>query len=74
MKENVVFSTEANAEYVHLIEDVNMWFIDYVIGVAFRTPINFADKMNGLCESGRPYREFTKTCKAIWTNLQVRKL
>jgi hypothetical protein len=28
MKENVVFSTEANAEYVHLIEDVNVWFID----------------------------------------------
>jgi hypothetical protein len=59
MKENVVFSTEANAEYVHLIEDVNVWFIDYVIGVAFRTPINFADKMNGLRESGRPYREFS---------------
>jgi hypothetical protein len=59
MKENVVFSTEANAEYVHLIEDVSVWFIDYIIGVAFRTPINFADKMNGLRESGRPYREFT---------------
>ena len=59
MKENVVFSTEANAEYVHLIEDVNVWFIDYIIGVAFRTPINFADKMNGLRESGRPYREFS---------------
>ena len=29
MRENVVFSTEANAEYVHLIEDVNVWFIDY---------------------------------------------
>ncbi|MGB8937951.1 MAG: hypothetical protein WCC17_22910 [Candidatus Nitrosopolaris sp.] len=39
MKENVVFSTEANAEYVHLIEDVSVWFIDYIIGVAFRTPI-----------------------------------
>ena len=58
MKQNVVFSTEANAEYVHLIEDVNVWFIDYVIGVAFRTPINFADKMNGL-ESGRSYKEFS---------------
>ena len=56
MNEKVV--TEANAEYVHLIEDVNAWFIDYVIGVAFRTPINFTDKMNGLRESGRPYREF----------------
>jgi hypothetical protein len=59
MKQKVVSPTEANAEYVHLIEDVNVWFIDYIIGVAFRTPINFADKMNGLCESGRPYREFS---------------
>ena len=59
MKENVLFSAELNAEYVHIIEDVNVWFIDYVIGVAFRTPINFADKMNGLRESGRPYREFS---------------
>jgi hypothetical protein len=75
MKENVVFSTEANAEYVHLIEDVNVWFIDYVIGVAFRTPINFADKMNGLRESDL-IESFliTKTCKNIWTELQGRKL
>jgi hypothetical protein len=58
-KEDVVSSTELNAEYVHLIEDAKVWFIDYIIGVAFRTPINFADKMNGLCESGRPYREFS---------------
>jgi hypothetical protein len=59
MKEKVLSCTEANAEYVHLIDDVNVWFIDYIIGVAFRTPINFADKMNGLRESGRPYREFS---------------
>jgi len=59
IKENEVFLKEPNAEYVHLIEDVNVWFIDYVIGVAFRTPINFVDKMNGLSESGRPYREFS---------------
>ena len=57
MKEKVI--TKANAEYVHLIEDVNVWFIDYVIGVAFRTPVNFTDKMNGLRESGRAYREFS---------------
>jgi hypothetical protein len=59
IKENEVFLKEPNAEYVRLIEDVNVWFIDYVIGVAFRTPINFLDKMNGLSESGRPYREFS---------------
>jgi hypothetical protein len=66
MKENVVFSSEANAEYVHLIEDVNLWFIDYVIGVAFRTPINFADLIESFL--------ITKTCKTIWTKLQGRKL
>ena len=59
IKENEVSLNEANAEYVHLVEDVNVWFIDYVIGVAFRTPINFVDKMNGLSKSGRPYREFS---------------
>jgi hypothetical protein len=58
-KENVLSSSGSNAEYVHLSEDAKVWFIDYIIGVAFRTPINFADKMNGLCESGRPYREFS---------------
>jgi hypothetical protein len=59
IKENEVSLNEANAEYVHLVEDVNVWFIDYIIGVAFRTPINFVDKMNGLSKSGRPYREFS---------------
>jgi len=59
IKENEVSLNEANAEYVHLVEDINVWFIDYVIGVAFRTPINFVDKMNGLSKSGRPYREFS---------------
>jgi len=58
MSNNVLSPIGLNAEYIHLIEDANVWFIDYIIGVAFRTPINFADKMNGLCESARPYREF----------------
>jgi hypothetical protein len=59
MKEKLVYSAVTNAEYVHLIQDVNAWYIDYIIGVAFRTPINFRDKMNGLLESGRRYREFS---------------
>jgi hypothetical protein len=59
IEEDVVSSNEPNAEYVHLIQDLNVWFIDYIIGVAFRTPVHFADKMNGLDESGRPYREFS---------------
>jgi hypothetical protein len=44
IKENEVSLNELNAAYVHLIEDVNVWFIDNVIGVAFRTPINFVIK------------------------------
>lgn len=70
IKENEVSLNEPNAEYVHLIEDVNVWFIDYVIGVAFRTPINFLDKMNGLSESVDLIESFliTKTCRTIWTN------
>jgi hypothetical protein len=57
--EDVVSSNEPNAEYVHLIQDLNVWFVDYIIGVAFRTPVHSADKMNGLHESGRPYRELS---------------
>ena len=59
IRQNVVSSNEPNAEYIHLIEDLNVWFIDYVIGVAFRTPVHFANKINGLHQSGRPYREFS---------------
>jgi hypothetical protein len=59
MDENILFFTNKNAEYIHLIQDPNVWFIDYMLGVAFRTPIHFGDKMNGLCESGRPYKEFS---------------
>ena len=59
MDENILFFTKKNAEYIHLIQDPNVWFIDYMLGVAFRTPIHFGDKMNGLFESGRPYKEFS---------------
>src|SRR3982750_1921249 len=47
-----------NSEYVHIIDDGTIWFIDYILGVAFPTPINFADKENGLYGSGLPYKEF----------------
>jgi hypothetical protein len=65
-------SHSPNAEYAYLIDDDKVWFIDYVIGIAFRTPIDFTtfnsksadynDSTNtnlGLLESGRPYREFS---------------
>lgn len=60
--------TSTNAEYAYIIEDQDVWFIDYVIGIAFKTPVDFSTskkvhddnttKTNGLLESGRPYREF----------------
>jgi hypothetical protein len=60
----------ANAEYAYIIEDQDVWFIDYIIGIAFKTPVDFSTSkkvhddnttnthINGLFESGRPYREF----------------
>lgn len=48
-----------NSEYVYLLNEETVWFIDYILGVAFPTPINFADKENGLCESSLPYKEFS---------------
>ena len=46
------------SEYAHILDEGTIWFIDYILGVAFPTPINFADKENGLYGSGLPYKEF----------------
>jgi|ERR687888_400528 hypothetical protein len=59
-------TTSANAEYAYVIEDKDVWFIDYVIGLAFKTPVEFSKYKKGtasgviigLLESGRPYTEF----------------
>jgi hypothetical protein len=51
---------DSNAEYVYITEDKDVWFIDYVIGVAFKTPMDFRtiDRYGiGLQESGRSYTE-----------------
>ena len=50
----------SNAEYIYIIEDQEVWFIDYIIGIAFKTPIDFKTTNRfgiGLQESGRPYKE-----------------
>ena len=59
-------TTPTNAEYVYIIEDEDVWFIDYIIGIAFKTPVDFSKYKKyrasnvrvGLLESGRPYTEF----------------
>src|ERR687898_2171717 len=55
-----ITAADSNAEYVYIIEDNEVWFIDYVIGVAFKTPIDFRTINRygiGLLESGRSYTE-----------------
>ena len=50
----------SDAEYIYIIEDKEVWFIDYIIGIAFKTPIDFrtANRYGiGLLESGRSYTE-----------------
>ena len=59
-------ASSANAEYAYIIEDDDVWFVDYIIGIAFKTPVDFSkykknssnDATLGLLESGRPYLEF----------------
>jgi hypothetical protein len=55
-----ITAADSNAEYVYIIEDNEVWFIDYIIGVAFKTPVDFRtiNRYNiGLLESGRSYTE-----------------
>lgn len=54
-----LIKSKPNSEYVYLLNEETVWLIDYILGVAFPTPINFADKENGLCESGLLYKEFS---------------
>ena len=51
---------DSNAEYIYITEDKEVWFIDYIVGIAFKTPIDFRTINRysiGLQESGRCYTE-----------------
>ncbi len=55
-----ITSDNSNAEYVYIIENQEVWFIDYIVGIAFKTPIDFRTINRygiGLLESGRSYTE-----------------
>jgi hypothetical protein len=50
----------SNAEYVYIIENQEIWFIDYIVGIAFKTPLDFRTINRygiGLLESGMSYTE-----------------
>ena len=45
-------------EYVFILDEQSIWLVDYRLGVAFPTPIDFTSKQNGLYESGLSYKQF----------------
>jgi hypothetical protein len=48
--------TYIDVEYAYIDQTQEIWFIDYIIGIAFIASIDFRE---GLLKSGRPYREFS---------------
>jgi hypothetical protein len=55
-----ITAEDSNAEYLYIIEDKEVWFVDYIIGIAFKTPVDFRTINRygiGLLESGRSYTE-----------------
>ena len=36
-----ITSQDSSEDYINMIEDKEVWFIDYIIGIAFKTPIYF---------------------------------
>ena len=55
-----ITTDNSNAEYIYIIENQEVWFIDYIVGIAFKTPIDFRTINRygiGLLESGRSYTE-----------------
>jgi hypothetical protein len=55
---NYLIKSKYNSEYIYITDENTIWFIDYRLGVAFPTPIDFSDKENGLYESGLSYKKF----------------
>src|SRR5919206_2789356 len=58
MSQPQITAADSNAEYIYIIQDKEVWFIDYIIGIAFKTPIDFRTTNRygiGLLESGRSY-------------------
>lgn len=49
---------DQNAEYAFIAADKSVWFLDFIIGIAFKTPIDFYAELNGLEQSGRKYKWF----------------
>jgi hypothetical protein len=74
-----ITAEDSNAEYLYIIEDKEVWFVDYIIGIAFKTPVDFRAINRygiGLLESGRSYTELydIKDFQDYMENRSVKKL
>ena len=49
---------DQNAEYAFIAADKSVWFIGFIIGIAFKTTIDFHNQLNGLEQSGRKHKWF----------------
>ena len=49
---------DQNAEYAFIAADKSVWFIGFIIGIAFKTSIDFHNQLNGLEQSDRKYKWF----------------
>ena len=58
-RNNDSIKSKSNSEYIYMLDEGTIWFVDYILGVAFPTPISFVDVENGLFGLGLPYREFS---------------
>jgi hypothetical protein len=41
ISQSQITSQDSNAEYIYMIEDKEVLLIDYIIGIAYKTPIYF---------------------------------
>ncbi len=53
-----LIKSKSNSEYIYIIDERTIWFVDHKLGVAFPTPVSFSGKENGLYGSGLSYKEF----------------
>jgi hypothetical protein len=55
---DIIKKNNNSSEYVFILDEQSIWLVDYRLGVAFPTPIDFTSKQNGLYESGLSYKQF----------------
>jgi|GEM_PF-715528 hypothetical protein len=55
---DIIKKNNLSSEYVFILDEQSIWLVDYRLGVAFPTPIDFTSKQNGLYESGLSYKQF----------------